>query len=155
MKSFKPLVLPALALLLGCSGAGAQTVYRCGNSYSQTPCANAVAIQTDDPRTEEQRAAAQEGLVRDKALAKEMETARRRDEAQALALDKAALARAAAAHKKQEQQEKRDQHAKQSASGKKAGSAKIRTVKVQDADVFTATDGAVSQKKKASKSGKP
>ena len=44
MKSLKPLVLPALALLLTCSGAQAQTVYRCGNSYSQSPCADARAL---------------------------------------------------------------------------------------------------------------
>ena len=92
MKSLKPLVLPALALLLTCSGAQAQTVYRCGNSYSQSPCADARALEADDPRTEAQRAAAREGLARDKALAKEMDATRRRDEAQALARDKAALA---------------------------------------------------------------
>jgi hypothetical protein len=147
MKSFKPFVLPALALLLTCSTAGAQAVYRCGNSYSQSPCANAVAVQTDDPRTEAQRDAAREGLAHDKALAKEMEATRRKDEAQALALDKAALARAAAAHKKQD---------KKTVAGKKPGSTKPRTVKVQDPDVFTASDGAFSSKKKTTgKSAKP
>jgi len=51
MKSFKPLALPALLLLLTCSSTSAQTVYRCGNSYSQMPCGNAVTVLTEDPRS--------------------------------------------------------------------------------------------------------
>lgn len=36
----------AAALLLACSAAGAQQVYRCGNTYSQKPCdANAAPAQ--------------------------------------------------------------------------------------------------------------
>lgn len=94
MKSFQFKSLPALALL--CVGMGhaayAQQVYRCGNSYSQTPCVGGVTVNADDPRTDAQRAAAREGLERDRALGKEMETTRRKDEAQALARDKAAYA---------------------------------------------------------------
>lgn len=147
MKSFKPLVPTALALLLATGAVGAQNVYRCGNSYSQSPCANAVAVQADDPRTEAQRDAAREGLAHDKALAREMEATRRKDEAQALALDKAALARAAAAHRQQD---------KKTVAGKKPASNKPRTVKVKEPDVFTASDGAVSSgKKKTGKSAKP
>ena len=74
-----------LALLLVCNTAAAQQVYRCGNRYSQTPCAaGAVPIRTQDPRTEAQQAAARDGAARDKALADEMEAARHRDEAMAL-----------------------------------------------------------------------
>ena len=149
MKSLKPLALTALALLLTGSGAGAQqTVYRCGNSYSQSPCAHGVAVQTDDPRTEAQRAAAREGLAHDKALAKEMGAARHKDEAQAMAQDKLALARAAAAaaHQKQD---------KKSIASKKAVHAKPRTVKVKDAEFFTATDGASNKKKTTSKTVQP
>ena len=35
--------LIATALALACSFAGAQTMYRCGNVYSQTPCASDAA----------------------------------------------------------------------------------------------------------------
>jgi hypothetical protein len=149
MKSFKSLALPALLMLLTCSGAGAQTVYRCGNSYSQTPCSNAVTVPIDDARSDAQRADAKQGLARDKTLAKEMESDRRKEEAQALARDREAIARAEVAHKKEGVKE-----------GKKGGdtgvaSAKprkptLRSVKVQQAGVFTATDGkgAVKVKKK-------
>ena len=42
----------------------------------------------EDARSEAQRKAAREGLARDKALGKEMETTRRKDEAQMLAQEK-------------------------------------------------------------------
>jgi hypothetical protein len=141
MKSFKPLVPGALALLLAGSAAAAQTVYRCGNSYSQSPCAGAVAVQADDPRTEAQRAAAGEALARDKALAKEMEASRRKEEARMLAADKLALSRAEAEHKKQEKL----------VVAKRPGVGNKRKAKIVHAepDVFTAVSG--SPKKKAAK----
>jgi hypothetical protein len=81
MKSLKPLALLSLALLTVRTSTTAQPVYRCGSSYSHAPCGpDAIPIQTDDPRTDAQRAAAQQGLARDKALAKELEAAGRRDE---------------------------------------------------------------------------
>jgi hypothetical protein len=147
MKSFKPLVLTTLTLLLVSTGSAAQTVYRCGSSYSQTPCANALAAQTDDARTDGQRAAAKQGLAQDKALAKEMEAARLKEEARARAQDREALARAAAEHKKQEEK----------VVVKKTVVAKPRTVKVKEPEFFTATDGAGNAKKKKAtgKSAKP
>ncbi len=92
MKSFTFCTLPALALLgatLG-SPAWAQPVYRCGSSYSQTPCEGAVTIQAEDPRTDAQRAAAKQGLARDKALVKEIEAQHRADARQAQAVEKTA-----------------------------------------------------------------
>ena len=38
----------------------APPVYRCGNAYSQTPCAQGKVVDTADPRTPEQRAQAQQ-----------------------------------------------------------------------------------------------
>lgn len=48
----------ALLLLaaLGCGAASAQTVYRCGNSYSQKPCAGGTAVDAADPRSAAQAA---------------------------------------------------------------------------------------------------
>lgn len=77
-----PLVFCCLIPLMACTCTSAQPVYRCGNSYSQTPCGpDARPIQTDDARSEAQRAAAQAGAARDKALADAMEAQRQRDEA--------------------------------------------------------------------------
>jgi hypothetical protein len=149
MKSFQHLVLTTLTALSVCQSASAQQVFRCGNSYSQTPCSGAVAVQTEDPRTDEQRAQAKQGLTSDKALAKDMEATRRKDESMALAQMKAAQAsqtKKVAATKPTEKK----------ADSKKAGA--IRTVKVKDKEpeFFTATDGATTKKtKSATKSATP
>jgi hypothetical protein len=147
MKSFNHLVLTSLAALSLCHSASAQSVYRCGNSYSQTPCAGAVAVQTDDPRTEDQRAQAKLGLTSDKALAKDLEATRRKDDALSLAQMKAAQA----------SQHKKDVAVKppeKKADSKKAGASRKVTLKNQAPEFFTATDGATNKKKKSSKSSK-
>jgi hypothetical protein len=155
MKSFQRLVLPAvtaIAALCIYPTVNAQQVYRCGNSYSQTPCDGAIAVNTDDPRTEAQRAEAKAGLSSDKALAKDLEATRRKDEAMALAQQKAVQAsndKKTAAGKLADKKESKKKE-------QKAGG--IRTVKVKNAapEFFTATDGATTKKKKAaSKSAAP
>ena len=147
MKSFKHLVLASLVAVSTCTAGAAQQVYRCGSSYSQTPCAGGVAVQTDDPRTEEQRAAAKQGLSADKALAKDLEATRRKEAAQAMAADKLALARAEAAHKKPEVKKPAPEKAKKKSAG-------TRTAKVKEPEFFTATDGVVKKKKAAKKTAK-
>lgn len=52
----------SVAVLTLSSGAGAQKIYRCGPDgrlYQQAPCTDGKAIDASDPRTPEQRAAAQ------------------------------------------------------------------------------------------------
>jgi hypothetical protein len=141
MKSFQHLVLTTIAALSVCHGASAQQVYRCGNSYSQTPCAGAVAINTDDPRTNEQRAEAKQGLTSDKALAKDLEATRRKDESMALAQVKAAqgsLNKKVGATKP----------VPKKAASKKAGNTRTVTLRDKEPEFFTATDGATTKKKK-------
>ena len=46
------LMLAGAALALG---AQAQTIYRCGNVYSQVPCPGAAPLQLNDPRQPEQK----------------------------------------------------------------------------------------------------
>ena len=63
--------LPAVAVLCSVmcfagSGAGAQPVYRCGNTYSQSPCPAAVAVDVDDLRAAQHR---DSGNQRDEAPA--------------------------------------------------------------------------------------
>ncbi|HRI16979.1 MAG TPA: hypothetical protein PL196_00505 [Burkholderiaceae bacterium] len=53
----------AALLLCGCNPAQAQKVYRCGPDgriYQQSPCNDGKAVDASDPRTAEQRQAAQE-----------------------------------------------------------------------------------------------
>jgi preprotein translocase subunit SecF len=154
MKSFKCDTLQTLVLLATAAfaaGAGAQTVYRCGSSYSQIPCNGGTEVTVDDARTDAQRAAAQAGLARDKALGKEMETSRRKDEAQVLAHEKAALS-AQAKQASREKAESKKLQEKQKAASKKS-SAKDRT---KDHEVFTATvAGSKADSKRAPKPRKP
>lgn len=63
--------------------APAQTIYRCGTTYSDTPCAQAVAVPTADPRTPAQKAQTDEATTRSANLAGQLEKARRADEAAA------------------------------------------------------------------------
>ena len=88
----------------------------------------------DDSRTEAQRTAAKEGLARDKALGKEMEASRRKDEAMALARDKAALAAHAKQAAKQKVENKKAEEKQKAASKKSGGKAKSK-----DHEVFTVT----------------
>jgi hypothetical protein len=64
----KPLLLSWLAVaLLALSGAGgAAPIYRCGNTYSQTPCPGGKLVDASDPRTAAQRAEARRIAAKEK-----------------------------------------------------------------------------------------
>lgn len=64
-----------------CTGAWGQKVYRCGTSYSQTPCAGAVSVEVDDARSPLQKAQADQAITRDVAAANTLEKARLKEEA--------------------------------------------------------------------------
>lgn len=71
-----------LAMALGWSAPGsAETVYRCGESYSQRPCPGGKQVQTDDPRSASQRAQTLEAVQRDAKAAEAMEKSRLKEEA--------------------------------------------------------------------------
>jgi len=63
-----------LALALCAGSAGAQTVWRCGNSYSQQPCAGGATVTLSEPVTG--RAVATPVASTDAKLAADMEKAR-------------------------------------------------------------------------------
>ena len=81
------------ACVLGLSITGpavvAQTngpaVYRCGNSYSSTPCPGGSAVNTDDSRSTAQQRESQDVTRRDAALADQMAAERRGRERDAAA----------------------------------------------------------------------
>jgi hypothetical protein len=72
--------LLALALLTYVQGGAAQTVYRCGNEYTQTPCENGNAIRTDDSRSTSDRKAHQASVQKDKKTADALERQRLKEE---------------------------------------------------------------------------
>lgn len=51
----------------------AEAIYRCGNSYSQTPCTDAKVLQIDDSRDANRKKEADATTRRDILLAKELE----------------------------------------------------------------------------------
>jgi hypothetical protein len=72
-------------------------VYRCGNSYSQKPCADAVVVDVQDARTAEQKIKADATIRRDTATGNAMEKERLAQEAR----QRAAQAKLTADEKKQ------------------------------------------------------
>jgi hypothetical protein len=61
----------AFSILLGVvsSFAAAQTPYKCGNSYSETPCVDGKPVVNQDLRTDEQKRQADETTIRQKKAA--------------------------------------------------------------------------------------
>jgi len=73
----------AIFLVAACAvstGAWGQKVYRCGASYSQTPCPDAVALDADDARSTTQKAQADRATARDVKTANTLEKTRLKEE---------------------------------------------------------------------------
>jgi len=70
-------LLAALVYLpLAALAAGNTTVYRCGQTYQQSPCPAGQAVNVADEREAGQKADAKKALASDKALAKGLEAER-------------------------------------------------------------------------------
>ena len=74
-------LLMALSAFWTLAHAQAQNVYRCGGSYSNTPCPGATVVPTDDPRSSAQRAQTDAATKRDARSAQVLETERLKQEA--------------------------------------------------------------------------
>ena len=76
----------ALAALMALPTLGvlAEPVYRCGNSYQQTPCPGAKLVDADDPRTRSQWVEAKAVVAEERRLGREMAEERLVSEARAL-----------------------------------------------------------------------
>ena len=77
--SFNAFIALLICVLAG--AAAAQPAYRCGNSYSQTPCPQAIVIESTDQRTPSQKAQADQATARDARTADAMQKARLQQEA--------------------------------------------------------------------------
>jgi hypothetical protein len=74
-----PYILAIAAMTL-CTGLSAQTVYRCGSSYSQTPCPGGSTVDTTDSRTPEQRKAHEASVTQEKRAGDTLEKNRLKEE---------------------------------------------------------------------------
>ena len=71
-----------IAFNVATTRASGQNVYRCGNSYSQTPCVDGVLIDAQDSRTKAQKADSDALIRKEVATAKAMEQTRLQAQAQ-------------------------------------------------------------------------
>ena len=79
-----------LAFACACSQwTAAQTVYRCGETYSQTPCPGAVPLSVEDSRSAAQKAQSQAVARQDARTAEQMRRDRQAQEKLDLAANKA------------------------------------------------------------------
>lgn len=91
MSRLTPLVIILTASCLFLARAEAQNAYRCGNSYSQTPCPGGVAVDADDSRSQAQKAQSDSATKRDLRTADSLEKTRlQQEEAQKRAAQKSA-----------------------------------------------------------------
>jgi hypothetical protein len=65
--------IASLALCVISASAIAQTTYKCGNSYSETPCVDGKAVTTEDKRTDSQKSQADETNIRQRKAANKFE----------------------------------------------------------------------------------
>jgi hypothetical protein len=77
----KSVAAVACALGLFATLAGAAPIYRCGQTYTQTPCPGGRLIDAADPRSAAQRAEARRTVERERRLAAQMERDRQAQEA--------------------------------------------------------------------------
>ncbi|MGE4240912.1 hypothetical protein [Ramlibacter sp.] len=70
----------ALVMTFGAGTAGAQTVWRCGNAYSQQPCADGTPLEAADARTREQAQQASDAAKRDAKVADTMAADRAKED---------------------------------------------------------------------------
>lgn len=82
MKHTTSLASFLIAIFAVSTGAFGQSVYRCGNTYSQKPCADGVQVDVQDARTPAQKAESEAAARREASTANAMEKTRLQEEAQ-------------------------------------------------------------------------
>ena len=137
----RPPISFAIILIAFCTlltKAEAQNAYRCGNSYSQTPCPGGVPVDADDSRSKAQKTQSESAIKRDVRTADSMEKIRlRQEEAQKRAVQKAADKPSDKTASTQD---------KQAAPGKATHSTKK---KARESEYFTAASPGSKKKKKS------
>jgi hypothetical protein len=76
--------LAAMLCSMWTATASAQTIYRCGNTYSQIPCGDGHSLTVDDSRTAQQKSQTDAATAQTRNLALQLERER-------VALEKAAM----------------------------------------------------------------
>lgn len=72
----KPYCVLLFGMMLGAGAVQAQTIYRCGNSYSQMPCSGGQLVEAQDNRDRAQKQQAEAAVHRDMKAAQQLEKQR-------------------------------------------------------------------------------
>lgn len=131
MKTFTLIAILFIAFQSISTKSSAEEVYRCGSTYSQKPCPDAVKVEVQDSRTPTQKA--------------EADAKTRAETAQVQAIEKA--------HQKEEVQRRAD-NAKLAAAQAKQAAAKPSKAASSEVGVKSATASASKGKKKSTKTKK-
>lgn len=138
MRRLTPLAIILIAICSFLTRAEAQNAYRCGNSYSQTPCPGGVPVDADDSRSRAQKAQSESAIKRDVRTADSMEKTRQQQEE--------ARKRAALKSADKPVDKTATHQGKQDTSGKATHSTKK---KAKQPEYFTAASPADKKKKKS------
>ncbi|MBK6591293.1 MAG: hypothetical protein IPG23_00430 [Burkholderiales bacterium] len=82
MKPLASFGIVFIAVIVVATGAAGQSVYRCGNTYSEKPCTDGVAVNVQDSRTPAQKRESDAATRRDVATTEALEQAKQREMAQ-------------------------------------------------------------------------
>lgn len=82
MKQLPTFATILIAACLISTGARGQEVYRCGNTYSQRPCPDAMVVDVQDARSKTQKTESDASIRHEAAAGNAMEKARLKAEAQ-------------------------------------------------------------------------
>nr|WP_295772013.1 hypothetical protein [Rhodoferax sp.] len=129
--------------------AGAEEVYRCGSTYSQKPCPDAVKVDVQDSRTPAQKAEADAKTQRETAQVHAIEKARQKEEAQ----QRTAQAKLAAADAKKAAARPRTKASAPTTEGAhaSAGKGKKKTSKTKKEPEFFVASAAADRPKAPAK----
>ena len=90
------LVCTALAWVAPAAAQGTKNIYRCGNTYSQQPCADGKLVAASDSRSAAQKSQTDDATKRDAKAADAMEKARVKEEAKPVPVGMPAATQASA-----------------------------------------------------------
>lgn len=149
MKHATTLAAVFLAICTVSTGAAAQQVYRCGNTYSQKPCTDGVQVDVQDARTPAQKAESEAAVRREASTANAMEKARLQEETQL----RAANANAKAAAPSKDKKKNTSKPAPPDAAPVDTKTHKTHAKKKKEPEYFTARGAAVEKPKSAASKG--
>jgi hypothetical protein len=141
----------ALLLIAFCACSASANTWRCGSTYSDRPCEGGKAVKVDDPRSNEDRRAAEDGAKRNSAQADKLEHSRLSQEKAAYDRDRQSAREARSAALAERRMALSEQQARERAT-KAAGDPRKSTMSFNSGGSSSKSAGDAPAKKKKRKS---